>query len=147
MAYQDEDGDLFFVGRADTMIKTLGYRVSPDEVTDVIYASGEVLEAVVISEPDEERGSRIVAYVVLADQGDANRLVSFCARELPRYMQPSRIELRSQLPRTPSGKYDPVAVASSADVGATSAMSRDPGPDGTGQCADILDCGLWHDLP
>lgn len=111
MAYRDEDGDLVFVGRADTMIKTLGYRVSPDEVTDVIYASSEVLEAVVVSEPDEERGSRIVAYVVLSDRGDAERLASFCARELPRYMQPSRIELRSELPRTASGKHDPAAVA------------------------------------
>ncbi len=111
MAYRDEDGDLVFVGRADTMIKTLGYRVSPDEVMDVIYASGEVLEAVVVSEPDEERGSRIVAYVVLSDRGDAERLASFCARELPRYMQPSRIELRSELPRTASGKHDPAAVA------------------------------------
>ena len=57
LVYRDEDGDLFFVGRADTMIKTLGYRVSPDEVVEVLYASGEVVEAVVTSEPDELRGA------------------------------------------------------------------------------------------
>ncbi|MGH4019208.1 MAG: AMP-binding protein [Pseudonocardiaceae bacterium] len=141
MVYRDEDGDLVFVGREDTMIKTLGYRVSPDEVTDVIYASGEVLEAVIVSEPDEERGSRIVAYVVLADQGDAQRLASFCARELPRYMQPSRIELRSELPRTASGKHDPTAVATPTSVGATSAAPRGPALNGQDSSAAALDRG------
>lgn len=128
LVYRDEDGDLFFVGRHDTMIKTLGYRVSPDEVADVLYASGEVLEAVVVSESDEERGARIVAYVVLTDGGDARQLAAFCARELPRYMQPSRIEVRTELPRTTSGKHD-AAAAAYPDRGA--AMPT-PGPGGAG---------------
>jgi hypothetical protein len=62
---RDPDGDLFFVGRRDTMIKTLGYRVSPDEIVDVLHASGEVSEAVVAPEPDESKGNSIVALVVL----------------------------------------------------------------------------------
>jgi acyl-CoA synthetase (AMP-forming)/AMP-acid ligase II len=106
LVYADSEGDLFFVGRRDTMIKTLGHRVSPDEVADVLYASGEVLEAIVTSEPDELRGSRIVAQVVLAETGDPERLEAFCAAELPRYMQPSRIDVRPSLPRTSSGKFD-----------------------------------------
>jgi acyl-CoA synthetase (AMP-forming)/AMP-acid ligase II len=110
LVYQDEDGDLFFVSREDKLIKTLGYRVSPDEVADALYASGEVIEALVTSEPDEFRGARIVAYVVLAGDGQLERLKAFCARELPRYMQPSRIEARSMLSRTPSGKHDPAAT-------------------------------------
>jgi acyl-CoA synthetase (AMP-forming)/AMP-acid ligase II len=110
LVYQDEDGDLFFVSREDKLIKTLGYRVSPDEVADALYGSGEVVEALVTSEPDELRGARIVAYVVLADGGRLDRLKAFCARELPRYMQPSRIEVRSALSRTPSGKHDPTAT-------------------------------------
>jgi acyl-coenzyme A synthetase/AMP-(fatty) acid ligase len=110
LVYQDEDGDLFFVSREDTLIKTLGYRVSPDEVTEALYGSGEVFEALVTSEPDELRGARIVAYVVLADGGRLDRLKAFCARELPRYMQPSRIEVRSALGRTSSGKHDPAAT-------------------------------------
>jgi acyl-CoA synthetase (AMP-forming)/AMP-acid ligase II len=60
----------------------------------------------VTSEPDEQRGSRIVAYVVLASQGDLERLHEYCSRELPRYMQPSRFEVRGSLHRTPSGKFD-----------------------------------------
>jgi amino acid adenylation domain-containing protein len=107
---QDEDGDLFFVSRKDKLIKTLGYRVSPDEVAEALYGSGEVIEALVTSEPDELRGARIVAYVVLADDGRLDRLEAFCARELPRYMQPSRIEVRSALSRTSSGKHDPAAT-------------------------------------
>jgi amino acid adenylation domain-containing protein len=110
LVYQDEDGDLFFVSREDKLIKTLGYRVSPDEVADALYGSGEVVEALVTSEPDEVRGARIVAYVVLAAGGQLDRLKGFCARELPRYLQPGRIEVRSALSRTTSGKHDPAAT-------------------------------------
>jgi len=110
LVYEDEDGDLFFVSRGDKLIKTLGYRVSPDEVADALYGSGEVVEVLVTSEPDEVRGARIVAYVVLSDGGQLGRLKAFCARELPRYMQPSRIEIRPALGRTTSGKHDPAAT-------------------------------------
>lgn len=106
LVHRDEEGDLFFMSRPDRMIKTLGYRVSPDEVVDVLYASGEIVEAVVAAEPDELRGSRIVAYVVLAGDGRLDRLEAFCAQEMPRYMQPSRIEVRESLNRTASGKHD-----------------------------------------
>ena len=110
LAYRDEDGDLFFVGREDAMIKTMGYRVSPDEVAEVLYASGEVAEAVVSSEPDDVAGARVVAAVVLNKDGQLDALRAYAARELPRYMQPSRIELRASLERTPSGKHDAAAA-------------------------------------
>ena len=110
LVYRDEEGDLFFVGREDAMIKTLGYRVSPDEVVDVLYASGEVVEAVVASMPDEVRGEAIVAYVVLTEEGRLDQLEEFAARELPRHMQPSRIEVRRELLRTASGKHDAAAT-------------------------------------
>lgn len=108
--FRDAEGDLHFVGRHDTLIKTLGYRVSPDEVVDVLYASGQVTEAIVTAEPDPARGSRIVAHVVLHPDGCLDRLQTFAARELPRYMQPSRFEVRAVLPRTPSGKHDALAA-------------------------------------
>src|SRR5919109_250631 len=103
---RDADGFLYFVGRRDRMIKTLGHRVSPDEVAEVLYASGEITEGIVDSEPDAERGQAIVAYVVLSPTGSLDRLRAFCRRELPRHMEPSRVEVRSSLPRTLSGKYD-----------------------------------------
>ena len=99
------------MGREDTLIKTLGYRVSPDEVAEVLYASGQVAETLVSSEPDRERGARIVAHVVLAAGGELERLQEFAARELPRYMQPSKFEVHDELPRTASGKHDALATA------------------------------------
>ncbi|HEX5146492.1 MAG TPA: AMP-binding protein, partial [Conexibacter sp.] len=111
LVYRDEDGDLFFVGRADRMIKTLGYRVSPDEVVEALHASGEVAEAVVTAEPDELRGARIVAYAVLREGASFARLEAFLARELPTHMQPARIELRDAIARTPNGKHDVAQTA------------------------------------
>jgi amino acid adenylation domain-containing protein len=111
---RDEGGRLFFVGRRDQLIKTLGFRVSPDEVCDVLYASGEVAEAVVGAEPHEATTNQIVAYVVLHNAGDVERLNGFCRRELPRYMQPASIVPLESIPRTTSGKFDTAAARASA---------------------------------
>ena len=107
---RDSDGLLFFVGRRDRLIKSLGFRVSPDEVAEVIHASGEVDEAIVGTEPDEARGALIVAFVVLRAGGSLQRLQRHCRTELPRHMQPARIEVRGELPRTSSGKFDLLAA-------------------------------------
>lgn len=103
---RDAEGRLYYVGRRDRVIKTLGMRVSPDEIADVLYASGQVAESIVGTEDDEVRGTRIIAYVVLKPGASLRELEGFCRRELPRHMQPARIEVRDQLARTSSGKYD-----------------------------------------
>jgi amino acid adenylation domain-containing protein len=103
---RDAEGLLYYVGRRDQLLKSSGFRVSPDEIADVVYASGEVAEVLVGSEASTERGDRIVAYVVLAEHGSVERLQRFCRVELPRYLQPARFEVRSNLPRTTSGKFD-----------------------------------------
>lgn len=113
---RDGDGYLWFVGRRSGVIKTLGYRVGPDEVADVLFASGQVAEAVVTAEPDPARGERIVAHVVLRGDGRAERLNAFCRMEMPRWMQPARIQLHRRLPRTPAGKYDVQALRRAAAV-------------------------------
>lgn len=110
MVRRDADGFLYFVGRSDRMIKTLGYRVGPDEIQDVLYASGEIAEGIVTTEPDAQRGERIVAYVVLRPEGSLSRLKMFCRTELPRYMQPARIDALETIPRTTSGKHDLIAL-------------------------------------
>jgi amino acid adenylation domain-containing protein len=112
---RDGDGFLYFVGRRDWIIKTMGYRVGPDEIGSVLYASGEVADAVVTGEPDAAWGERIVAHVVLAAHGSLERLAAFCARELPRHLQPARIEVRDALPLLPSGKHDVAAVVKRQD--------------------------------
>ncbi len=103
---RDAEGRLYYVGRRDRMIKTLGFRVSPDEIADVIYASKQVAEAVITSEPDEARGERIVAHVVLAPDGALEVLRRWCGVELPRHMQPARWDVRTAIPRNASGKHD-----------------------------------------
>lgn len=102
----DEAGRLYYVGRRDHMIKTLGYRISPDEIADVCHGSGQVREVVVLGEPDPTRGQRIVAVVTLRPGGSTRDLKRHCATELPRYMQPARIVVMESLPRGPAGKYD-----------------------------------------
>ena len=103
---RDADGFLYYVSRRDRLIKTLGFRVGPDEITDVLFASGEISECVIATEPDLERGNRIIAYIVLAAHGSLERLERFARTELPRYMQPTRIHSLDALPRLASGKYD-----------------------------------------
>ncbi|MBI4419187.1 MAG: AMP-binding protein [Gemmatimonadetes bacterium] len=107
---RDAEGFLYFVGRKDRIIKSMGYRVGPDEVADVLHASGEVTEVEVLGEPDQRWGARIVAHVVLAPGGSLERLKAFCTREMPRYLRPSRIEARRELPLLANGKHDVAAL-------------------------------------
>lgn len=114
---RDAEGRLYYVGRRDRMIKTLGFRVSPDEIADVIYASKQVTEAVVTSEPDEARGERIVAHVVLGPGGTLETLRRWCGVELPRHMQPARWDVRDSIPRNASGKHDLLALGARPAAG------------------------------
>lgn len=107
---RDEEGFLYFVSRRDELIKTLGYRVSPDEVTELLFASGEISEGVVTTEQDEVRGQAIIACVVLKEGGSLENLRTFCRREAPRHLQPARFEVRDSLPRTASQKFDRAAL-------------------------------------
>ncbi len=103
----DEDGYLYFIGREDDMLKTSGYRVSPTELEDVLYASGLVREAAAIGLDDETLGQRIVAVVVPEhDALDQTVLLNHCRAQLPLYMNPHRIDVRAALPTTPNGKVD-----------------------------------------
>ena len=110
---RDADGFLYFVSRRDRIIKTMGYRVGPDEIANVLYDSGEVADAAVVGEPDDQWGQRIVVHVVLTAGGSVERLKAYCGRELPRYLQPARFEVRDALPLLPSGKHDLAAVRGS----------------------------------
>ena len=114
LARRDEDGFLHFVGRRDRMIKSMGFRVGPDEVVEVLHASGEISEAAVDAEPDPARGERIVAYVVLREGGSLARLERFCRAELPPYAHPSAYVPRAALARLASGKLDMPAIRDDA---------------------------------
>jgi acyl-CoA synthetase (AMP-forming)/AMP-acid ligase II len=104
----DEEGFLYFVGRRDTMIKSSGFRISPTEVEEVLYSSGNLRGAAVIGIPDEVLGQAIKAFVVLREGKtvDPDELIIYCSQKLPRYMVPKTIELIADLPKTSSGKVD-----------------------------------------
>ena len=104
----DEEGFLYYVGRRDTMIKSSGFRISPTEVEEVLFQSGELRQAAVIGIPDEALGQSIKAFVVPRDGGtvDAEALIAYSAERMPRYMVPKAVEVLSELPKTTSGKVD-----------------------------------------
>jgi len=109
----DEEGFLFFIGRRDEMIKSSGYRISPTEVEEVLYATKLVGECVafgiehatwgqavqVIATPPDASGSGAVLDVAL--------LLSECRARMPAYMVPAGVEVaQGPLPRNPNGKID-----------------------------------------
>ncbi len=105
----DEEGFLYFISRKDEMIKTSGYRVSPTEVEEVIYAMNHVGEAAAIGVAHPILGQAIVAVITARDgvQLDAEALLLACKPHLPTYMLPARVEIWSNsLPRNPNGKID-----------------------------------------
>ncbi|HEY7594356.1 MAG TPA: acyl-CoA ligase (AMP-forming), exosortase A system-associated [Actinophytocola sp.] len=104
VAYRDEDGFLYFVGRNDEMIKTSGYRVSPTEIEQAAYGTGLVGETVAFGVPDEVLGQYIV--LVVGGECDTDTLAKALAVDLPKYMQPRRIEVLDELPRSGNGKFD-----------------------------------------
>jgi acyl-CoA ligase (AMP-forming) (exosortase A-associated) len=104
----DEDGYLYFIGRSDDMIKVSGYRVSPLEVEEVVYASGQVVEAVAFGVPHPQLGQAIVL-LALPKQADVTSaaLLKTCQRHLPVWMVPAHVALRHDpFPRNPNGKID-----------------------------------------
>jgi acyl-CoA ligase (AMP-forming) (exosortase A-associated) len=105
---RDAEGFLYFVGRRDEMIKTSGYRVSPTEVEEAVYASGLVTDAVAVGVPHPTLGQSIVVVAAPAPggAGDSQQLIDECRKRLPLYMVPAHVEWREQLPRNPNGKFD-----------------------------------------
>lgn len=108
----DEDGFLYFVGRRDTMIKSSGFRISPTEVEELLFQSGQVRQAAVIGIPDEVLGQSIKAFVVSKNGHgiDTNALLGFCAEKMPRHMVPKAVEVLEELPKMSNGKVDYVAL-------------------------------------
>jgi len=108
-AHKDKDGYFWFVGRADDVIKTSGYRVGPFEVESALQSHPAVAENAVIGVPDELRGTIIKAFVVLApgfEPSDTlvSELQEHVKRETAPYKYPRKIEFVKSLPKTVSGK-------------------------------------------
>jgi acetyl-CoA synthetase/medium-chain acyl-CoA synthetase len=108
-AYRDEDGYLWFVGRADDVITSAGYRIGPFEVESALLEHPAVVESAVVGSPDPVRGHVVKAFVTLRPGvvGDARlveELQSHVKRVTAPYKYPREIEFVPELPKTVSGK-------------------------------------------
>ena len=108
-AYRDEDGYLWFVGRADDVILSAGYRIGPFEVESALVEHPAVAEAAVIAAPDEVRGEIVKAFVILAEDfspGDelTKQLQDHVKNVTAPYKYPRAITYVKDLPKTISGK-------------------------------------------
>ena len=115
LATMDEDGYFWYVGRADDIIKTSGYRVGPFEVESVIMELPYVLECAVTGVPDETRGKIIKASIVLVkDKVGSEELKKeiqqYVKTHTAPYKYPRIVEFMSELPKTVNGKIRRVAL-------------------------------------
>lgn len=115
MAWKDEDGYFWFVGRADDLIKSSGYRIGPFEVESALIEHPAVLECAITAVPDPYRGQVVKATVVLAKgYTPSDELVKELQNHVKRvtapYKYPRIIEFVDELPKTISGKIRRVEI-------------------------------------
>jgi acyl-CoA ligase (AMP-forming) (exosortase A-associated) len=117
--YRGDNDLLYFVGRDDAMIKSLGNRISPTEIEAAAVATGLVAEAVAIGVSDERLGQAIRLFVrwtqpIVADgpaaDDPAATLLVQLRKDLPNFMVPHAIIALSEMPRNPNGKLDRTAL-------------------------------------
>ncbi len=109
LATRDEDGYLWYRGRADDVFKAAGYRIGPSEIENCLVKHPAVLNAAVVPKPDRERGAQVKAFVVLApgfkgDDALVAQLQSHVKGKLAPYEYPKEIEFIDALPMTTTGK-------------------------------------------
>ncbi|OTG86393.1 AMP-binding protein [Acinetobacter sp. ANC 4558] len=105
----NEFGGIDFIGRADDVITTSGYRVGPFDVESTLLECKEVLESAVVGKPDPERTEIVKAFVVLKEQYPATDLLmkqlqDYVKSRLSKHAYPKEIEFVEALPKTSSGK-------------------------------------------
>ena len=117
VAWKDEDGYLWFVGRADDVIKSSGYRIGPFEVESALMTHPAVVECAITGVPDEIRGQVVKATIVLSKAykdkaGDAlvKELQNHVKKVTAPYKYPRVIEFVDELPKTISGKIRRVEI-------------------------------------
>lgn len=117
MAWRDEEGYYWFVGRTDDVIKSSGYRIGPFEVENALMTHPAVVECAITGVPDPIRGMIVKATVVLAPEYKAKagdelikELQNHVKHETAPYKYPRLIEFVNELPKTISGKIRRVEI-------------------------------------
>jgi acyl-coenzyme A synthetase/AMP-(fatty) acid ligase len=108
-AYRDEDGYLWFVGRADDVILSAAYRIGPFEVESSLIEHPAVAETAVVGKPDPDRGNIVKAFIILAPDHEPSDALTAEIQEHVKtttapYKYPREIEYVDELPKTISGK-------------------------------------------
>jgi acyl-CoA ligase (AMP-forming) (exosortase A-associated) len=106
---RDEEGYLYFLGREDAMIKNQGYRLSPEEVENLLIASGLVNEACAFGVENPAVGQDVIAVISLretAGDGAHDSIREYAIKNGPPYMIPKEIIVRDELPKNANGKID-----------------------------------------
>src|SRR5262249_12603272 len=106
LGYLDADGYVFIVDRKKDLIKTSGFQVWPREVEEVLASHPAVAEVGVVGIVDELKGEAVRAFIVLRANQTATEaeLRTYCRGQLAPYKVPSKIEFRTDLPKTMVGK-------------------------------------------
>ncbi len=109
LAWRDEDGYYWYVGRADDVIKSSGYRIGPFEIESTIMELPYVLECGVCAAPDEVRGQVVKACIVLVPGTEGTEelkkeIQNYVKQHTAPYKYPRIVEFRKELPKTISGK-------------------------------------------
>lgn len=113
LASVDDDGYLWYQGRADDMFKAAGYRIGPSEIENCLIKHPAVINAAVVPKPDPERGNIIKAFIILApgyrdssrdDEDLVAELQAHVRGKLAPYEYPKEIEFIDELPMTTTGK-------------------------------------------
>jgi acyl-coenzyme A synthetase/AMP-(fatty) acid ligase len=105
----DSDGYIFYMGRADDLINSGGYRIGPAEVENAVSEHPAVQECAVVASPDAERGEVVKAFVVLrpdivGSDTLAKEIQDHVKHVTAPYKYPRRVEFINSLPKTPTGK-------------------------------------------
>jgi len=115
MAWSDEDGYFWFVGRADDVIKSSGYRIGPFEIESALMEHPAVLECAITAIPDPDRGQIVKATIVISKNYDPSEVLKKELQEHVKnvtapYKYPRIIEFVDELPKTISGKIRRVQI-------------------------------------
>jgi acetyl-CoA synthetase/medium-chain acyl-CoA synthetase len=118
--FRDEEGYFWFIGRADDVIISAGYRIGPFEVESALLEHPAVLEAAVIGKPDINRGQIVKAFIILKSDiagsaALASEIQEFVKNITAPYKYPREIEFVKELPKTISGKIRRMELRKQAD--------------------------------
>ena len=130
LAFRDEDGYFFVVGRSKELVIKGGVNIAPRQIDEVLESHPAVLEAAAVGIPDRYLGEDLVAFVVLraGEVIEEHELLSFCEKRLGHFKTPTWIRFAKDLPKGPSGKVQRLklldaAVSAAASPGAANGAS------------------------